>query len=202
VVVDARIMLTPIDTRGAKGRGHPRFAIRPYPIEWERTLVVLSGRRFQVRPIRPEDDTLIRALLARVTPDDLRLRFFAHVKEFNPAFMARLTQLDYARSIAFIALDEASGEPSGVVRLHADANHETGEFAILLRSDLKGMGLGWALMELIIAWAKADGIGVVEGQVLRENKTMLAMCERLGFEVEADPADLDVKCVRLSISTS
>jgi acetyltransferase len=202
VVVDARIMLTPIDPRGAKGRGHPRFAIRPYPIEWERTLVLPSGRRFQVRPIRPEDDTLIRALLARVTPDDLRLRFFAHVKEFNPAFLARLTQLDYARSIAFIALDEASGEPCGVVRLHADANHETSEFAILLRSDLKGLGLGWALMELIIAWAKADGIGVVEGQVLRENKTMLAMCERLGFEVEADPADLDVKCVRLSISTS
>lgn len=207
LVVDARIMLAPVEAhfgqgRAGKGRGHPRFAIRPYPSEWERTLVLGGARRFRARPIRPEDDGLVRALLARVTPEDLRLRFFAQMKEFNLAFMARLTQLDYARSIAFIALDEANGEPCGVVRLHADANHEAGEFAILLRSDLKGLGLGWALMELIIAWAKADGIGMVEGQVLRENKTMLAMCEKLGFQVAADPDDPALKRVSLSIAQS
>ncbi|AMJ59700.1 GNAT family N-acetyltransferase [Bosea sp. PAMC 26642] len=77
---------------------------------------------------------------------------------------------------------------------------ETGEFAILLRSDLKGRGLGGALMELIVAWAKVDGIGVVEGQMLRENKTMLAMCEKLGFDVGADPDDPDPKRVSLSIA--
>lgn len=202
VVVDARIMLAPVDPRAGKGRGHPRFAIRPYPGEWERTLVLGGARRFRVRPIRPEDDGLVRALLARVTPEDLRLRFFAQMKEFNLAFMARLTQLDYARSIAFIALDEAGGEPCGVVRLHADADHETGEFAILLRSDLKGLGLGWALMELIIAWAKADGIRTVEGQVLRDNKTMLAMCDKLGFTVAADPDDPALKRVSLDVATA
>jgi len=88
----------------------------------------------------------------------------------------------------------------GVVRLHADANHETGEYAILLRSDLKGQGLGWELMQLVIEWAKADGLSVVEGQVLRENTVMLDMASGLGFEIRADPADAEMKIARLPIA--
>ncbi|MGC8200747.1 GNAT family N-acetyltransferase, partial [Salmonella enterica] len=83
-----------------------------------------------------------------VTPHDLRLRFFAPMKEFTHEFIARLTQLDYARAMAFIAFDEATNEMVGVVRIHSDSIYETGEYAILLRSDLKGRGLGWALMQL------------------------------------------------------
>ena len=199
IVVDARIVLSGVDPHANK-RGQPHFAIRPYPIEWERVLTLPNRRLFQVRPIRAEDDALVRTLLAGVTPEDLRLRFFAKMKEFNVAFMARLTQLDYARSIAFIALDDANGAPCGVVRLHTDANHETGEFAVLVRSDLKGLGLGWAMMEIIISWAKADGVAVIEGQVLRENRTMLAMCESLGFDVTADFDDPSIKRVTLAIA--
>ena len=81
-----------------------------------------------------------------MSQDDLRLRFFAPVKEFSHAFIARLTQIDYARAMAFIAIDEATGEMLGVVRLHANADYDRGEYAILLRSDLKGRGLGWLLM--------------------------------------------------------
>ena len=88
----------------------------------------------------------------------------------------------------------------GVVRLHADANHEAGEYAILLRSDLKGQGLGWELMQLIIEWAKADGLSAVEGQVLRENTVMLDMASGLGFEIRADPSDAEMKIVRLPIA--
>ena len=74
------------------------------------------------------------------------------------------------------------------MRLHADANHETAEYAILLRSDLKGLGLGWELMQLIIEWAKADGLSVIEGQVLRENTVMLDMCRALGSRSAPTPA--------------
>ena len=90
-----------------------------------------------------------------MTPEDLRLRFFAPVKEFSHAFIARFTQIDYARAMAFIAIDEATGAMLGVVRLHADANYDSGEYAILVRSDLKGRGLGWLLMQLIIEYARA-----------------------------------------------
>ena len=80
------------------------------------------------------------------------------IKEFSPQFIARLTHLDYARAMAFVAIDETSNETLGVVRLHADAAHETGEYAILLRSALKGRGLGWSLMQLIIEYAKSEGL--------------------------------------------
>ena len=137
--------------------------------------------------------------LKHVSDEDLRLRFFAPIREFSHAFLAKLIQIDYARAIAFVALDADTGEMIGVVRLHADANHETGEYAILLRSDLKGQGLGWELMRLIIEWARADGLSVIEGQVLRENTVMLDMASALGFKIRSDASDHDLQIVTLRL---
>src|SRR5204863_9403428 len=119
----------------------------------------------------------------------LRLRFFAPMKEFSHEFIARLTQLDYARAMAFIAFDEATGEMVGVVRLHSDSIYESGEYAILLRSDLKGRGLGWALMQLIIDYAKSEGLKAISGDVLQENTVMLEMFRNVGLEVKSDPVE-------------
>jgi acetyltransferase len=196
IAVDARVAVAP-ETGTRKGQGHPRFAVRPYPKEWERRLTARDGREVFVRPVRPEDEELFVAFLEQVTNEDLRLRFFAPVRDVSHAFLARLIQIDYARAVAFIAIDAATGEMLGVVRLHADSNHETGEYAILMRSDQKGLGLGWELMRLMIEWAKADGLRAVEGQVLRENTTMLAMCRGLGFAIRSDPGDRDIQIVRL-----
>src|ERR1051326_3085090 len=132
--------------------------------------------------------------------NDLRLRFFAPIKDFGHAFVARLTQIDYARAMAFVAFDEDTNELLGGVRLHADANYETGEYAILLRSDLKGRGLGWMLMQLIIEYARSEGLKTIEGQVLRENTVMLAMCEKLGFRIQSDPGSTDIKLVSLPLA--
>ena len=114
--------------------------------------------------------------------------------------MARFTQIDYARAMAFVALEEASGSLLGVVRLHADANYDSGEYAVLIRSDLKGRGLGWLLMQQIIEYARAEGLKSIEGQVLRENTTMLAMCRELGFGIAPDPNDSDICIAKLSLS--
>jgi acetyltransferase len=197
IAVDTRVAIAP--SAPGKGRGHPRFAIRPYPKEWEREVTLASGRPLFIRPVRPEDEELMRTFLDQVTPEDLRLRFFAPIRAFTHAFIARLIQIDYARAIAFIAVDVATQAMIGAVRLHADANHETGEFGILVRSDLKGVGIGWELMRMIIEWARAEGLHVIEGQVLRENATMLEMCSRLGFVIRSDPHDPDVKLVTLAI---
>jgi acetyltransferase len=134
-----------------------------------------------------------------VTAEDLRLRFFAPIRNFSHVFLARLTQLDYARAMAFAALDDRTGEIMGVVRLHADANYEKAEYAILIRSDLKGRGLGWKLMELIIRYARSEGLRQIDGQVLRENTMMVQMCRELGFEVADDPADATIKVVSLKL---
>jgi acetyltransferase len=200
VAVDARVAVAP-EPEGRKGQGHPRFAVRPYPVEWERRITLPGGRAVLVRPVRPEDEALFRAFFGRVSAEDLRLRFFAPVRDFSHAFLARLTQIDYARAIAFVAIDPDSGDMMGAVRLHADANHETGEYAILLRSDLKGLGLGWELMRLMIEWARAEGLATIEGQVLRENTTMLEMCRRLGFSVRGDPDEPDIVVVTLPVGS-
>jgi acetyltransferase len=202
LAVDARVAVAPADPVRRGPTGHPRFAIRPYPTEWERHTTLRDGTGILVRPVRPEDEPLYQPFFAAVTPHDLRLRFFAPVKEFGHAFIARFTQIDYARAMAFIAMEKCSGKMLGVVRLHADANYDSGEYAILVRSDLKGRGLGWLLMQMIIEYARGEGLKTIEGQVLAENTAMLAMCKELGFDIAPDPDDPDTSLVKLAIRNS
>src|SRR5690606_15912571 len=117
-------------------------------------------------------------------------------------FIARLVQLDYARSMALVAIDMESGEMLGAVRLLADADFRRGEYGIMVRSDLKGAGLGWRLMQEMIAVARWMGLEAIEGQVLRENSTMLAMCRRLGFKVVPDPDDATLMLVELPVDAA
>jgi RimJ/RimL family protein N-acetyltransferase len=172
-------------------------AFRSDDPQWQRHLVLGDGWRIFVRPIRPDDDIRFRDLLAHVSKEDLRLRFFDSIKEFSHQFIASLTQLDYARAMAFVAIDESSHQTLGVVRLHTDMDHAAGEYAILLRSDLKGRGLGWALMQLMIEYAKFEGLRCINGQILQENSVMLKMCRELGFKVKIDAEDRGVYDVTL-----
>ncbi|TWI12600.1 bifunctional acetate--CoA ligase family protein/GNAT family N-acetyltransferase [Aerolutibacter ruishenii] len=198
IAVDARIGVSAL-ARLHKGPGHPRFAIRPYPKEWERDVELGHGRRVFVRPVRPEDEALFREFFTHVTDEDLRMRFFQAMRHFSHEFIAQLTQLDYARSIALVAIDPASGVMLGAVRLLADANYDHGEYAILVRSDLKGHGLGWRLMQIMIEYARWLGLRSVVGEVLQENRTMLEMCKALGFKVAPNPDDPSIMAVSLPI---
>jgi len=200
MAVDARVSVAPVERLHPGLLGNPRFAIRPYPTEWERHIKLRDETPVFVRPVRPEDEPLYLPFFAAVTPADLRLRFFAAVKEFSHTFIARFTQIDYARAMAFIALDEATGAMLGVVRLHATADYDSGEYAILVRSDLKGHGLGWLLMQLIIEYARSEGIRSIKGQVLQENTSMLEMCRDLGFRIQSDPQEASSVVVALPLS--
>jgi acetyltransferase len=196
LAVDARIAVGKVG-RKFGGSGPANFAVRPYPSQWHRLIEVRNGWRVSVRPIRPEDEPVLHEFLKHVTSQDLRLRFFAPMKEFTHEFIARLTQLDYARAMAFVAFDDVTNEMVGVVRIHSDSIYENGEYAILLRSDLKGRGLGWVLMQLIIEYARSEGLKMISGDVLRENTVMLEMCRSLGFEIKTDPADPGICDVKL-----
>ena len=179
---------------------HPRFAIRPYPREWERHGKLKDGTPLLARPVRPEDEPLYPAFLQEVTPEDLRLRFFAPIKELSHAFIARFTQIDYARAMAFVAIHEASGQILGVSRLHIMSHSGTAEYAILVRSNLKGRGLGWLLMQTLIDYARNEGIEALRGEVLAENFPMLKMCTELGFDISESPEDSNIRRVHLTIS--
>ena len=158
-----------------------------------------DGTHIFVRPVRPDDDDLFRDFAKGVSAEDARLRFFGPKKELSNADLDRLVHIDYGRAMGFVAISELSGEMVGVVRLHAEPDRESREFAIIVRSDFKGRGLGWLLMRLMIDYARSVGLRVVEGRTLHENKAMLKMCREFGFELLMDPDDPRVTIVRLSL---
>jgi acetyltransferase len=198
VVLDARVAVSK-GTETILSPTRSRMAIRPYPKEWERTVRLKDGTALLIRPVRPEDEPLYPPFLEKVNAEDLRLRFFAPVKEFGHTFIARFTQIDYARAMAFVAIDPALGGMLGVGRVHRLTHGETGEFAVLVRSDLKGRGLGWLLMQMLIEYSRAEGIRELRGEVLSENSTMLRMCIELGFAVTDSSTEAGVRTVTLPI---
>ena len=143
---------------------------------------------FVLRPVRPEDAPNFTALFARLAPEDVRLRFFTSLRELPAALLARLTQIDYDREMAFALIDGA-GEIAGVARIAADPDNARAEFAVLVRSDLKGHGAGHLLMERIGSYARARGIGELWGDILAENATMLALCREMGCTLTRAPQD-------------
>jgi acetyltransferase len=134
-----------------------------------------------------------------MSPEDLRLRFFAAVRGLSHAVAERLAHVDYDRAMALVALkDEVA---LGVARFHAELDPQIklgrrAEYAIAVRSDWKGRGLGYLLMTRLIAVAQEWGVGELVGQVLSENHRMLAMCRELGFSIAADPNDPRIMQVR------
>lgn len=165
----------------------------------KREVTLRSGEAVLLRPLEPEDARLYPDFLDEVTFDDLRLRFFAPMREVSPELIDRLVHYDPKKAMAFIAIEQSSGRMLGVVRLHDDEGGESGEFAITVRTRLKGHGLGWLMMKHMIANAKEKGLKTVRGQVLGENLTMLQMCEQLGFYVFDDPLERGVKQVSLPL---
>ncbi|HWE16003.1 MAG TPA: GNAT family N-acetyltransferase, partial [Hyphomicrobiaceae bacterium] len=163
------------------------MVIRPYPSEWETEANIAPVGAVHIRPIRPEDEDLYAAFFARLTLEDQRLRFFCARPDLSHRFLARLTQIDYAREMAFVAVGKQSGELLGVVRFIADPDYVKGEYAILVRSDLKGHGLGWRLMQHLVSYARAEKLEELYGSVLAENTTMLKMARELGFKIELEP---------------
>ena len=146
--------------------------------------MVRGGERVLIRRLQPEDMALYPDLLREVSAEDLRLRFFADVAELSAEERDKLSHLDYRHEMAFIALDEDIGRMLGLVRLKDELDEQTAEFAILVRSRLKGHGVGWLLMQRVIDYAKEKGLRRVYGDVLAENAAMLQMCAELGFRTE------------------
>ncbi len=190
LALDARIKVKPLTEQAQR-----RLAIRAYPKRMEHKVTLRSGREFFIRPIRPEDEPAIHEMVANTSVEDMRLRFFAPMRRLSHQMGARLTQIDYDREMALVAIPLDAMDPDkpgpiyGVVRITADPNNERAEYAVLVRSDMKGKGLGSKLMREILAHAESRGIQEVFGEVLRENAGMLGLCRDLGFVSHDNPDD-------------
>jgi acetyltransferase len=183
VAVDARIFLSPLAVPSSL-----HLVIGPYPEEDESHMVSVDGRRIFIRSVKPEDAPLFTALFKTLSPTTIYYRFFGTLKELSPEMLARFTQIDYDREIALVAIDEDSPTDSmlGVARIIGDADGTTGEFAVLVGDAWQGQGIGGHLLEKCLSIAAKQGFKTVHGLVLQENRNMLALGKKLGFEAKRD----------------
>ena len=197
VVLDARVRVSASAPGGAA-----RFAITPYPQhlaeaqDWD-------GQPIVLRPIRPEDEPQHAAFVGRLSAQDLQMRFFHTRRHIGHAEMARLTQIDYEREMAFIAVApgaDGTEETWGVARGLCDPDGEEAEFAVIVRSDLKGHGLGERLMRKLIAHLAQRGVKRVVGEILAANARMLDLARSLGFVITRDPQDPDIRRAVLELA--
>jgi acetyltransferase len=179
IALDARIRLS-----AAKPAGALNFAIRPYPAELCEQLQ-WQGQPLELRPIRPEDEALHTDFLAQLEPEDIRMRVFYSRRTMERSELARLTQIDYTREMAFVAIAAGpDGRPQtlGVARAMTDPDNLSAEFGIIIRSQLKGGGLGRMLMNKLINYQRSQGTQTMVATVLRENSRMMDLAHALGFQ--------------------
>jgi acetyltransferase len=190
IALDARIKVHAVDKPEA---ALERLAIRPYPAELEER-IVWEGEDILLRPIKPEDGKQHLEFFHALDPEDVRYRIFTRLRELQPSQLARLTQIDYDREMAFVAVreiknggSEERAETLGVARAISDPDNVTAEFAVIVRSDLKGHHLGRILMEKLIAYCKSRGTQEIVGEALAHNKRVLDLVSGLGFTVGPMP---------------
>ncbi|WP_295539839.1 bifunctional acetate--CoA ligase family protein/GNAT family N-acetyltransferase [uncultured Thiohalocapsa sp.] len=199
IALDARMR---VDLAAHSDDPGERLAIRPYPKALEEPMTLGDGRRLLLRPIRPEDEPGLKAAVAGLTPEESRLRFFAPTRTLDHVAAARFTQLDYDREMALVLTTPgvAGRTPIyAVANLSASVDRQHAEYAVLVRHDMAGMGLGVLLMRRIIDYARSRGVGEITGDVLADNRTMLKLCEVFGFSSHRDPEDVGIVKVRLRL---
>jgi acetyltransferase len=189
-VADAALLLHPVSEPGGG------LAIAPYPAELAEQWPC-GAEMLTIRPIRPEDAEQHGAFFQRLSPEDIRFRFFSAMRTLSPEQMARMTQVDYDREMAFVAL--RGDETVGVSRLVIEPQRRTGEFAVIVQRDMKGKGLARHLMGRLIDWGRASGLTEIVGQILADNAPMLAFVRHLGFTLHRMPEEPDVMEARLRL---
>ncbi len=186
VILDARLVLM------EEGHQMLPLAIRPYPTELEEGAWLKDQSHVLLRPIRPEDEPAHKQFVLKVSDEDRYKRFFADVGELGHEELARMTQIDYDREMAFVAVGQDgpyNQQILGVVRAISNPDQSDAEFAILVRSDLKGLGLGKLMMEKIVRYARERGIGQLSGMTMPSNRGMINLAKRLGFQIDIQLED-------------
>ncbi|WP_174849828.1 bifunctional acetate--CoA ligase family protein/GNAT family N-acetyltransferase [Yersinia artesiana] len=185
-LLDVSMQLAPVT-----GDPQARLAIRPYPHELEQTVELKDGSDCLFRPILPEDEPLLKLFIDQVTKEDLYYRYFSEINEFSHDDLANMTQIDYDREMAFVAVRQTATGPEiiGVTRALSDPDNIDAEFAVLVRSDLKGLGLGRELLEKMIHYTRSHGLTRLTAVTMPNNRGMIGLAKKLGFSVDVQMED-------------
>ena len=186
LALDARIKVVAKSVR-------TQLAIRPYPKALEER-VDWDGQQILLRPIRPEDEPRHSEFFKALTSEDIYFRFFGMVRRPDHTQLARMTQIDYDREMAFVACGGGNCEQTlGVARAISDPDNMKAEFAIIVRSDLKHKGLGSLLLRKIIRYCQSRGVQELVGETLAENTRMMKLARQLGFSLRTSPDDHEIR---------
>jgi len=179
IALDARIKIKQVNIRPAAN-----LAIRPYPQDLEETYQLTSGQEILIRPIKPEDEQAHHLFLSHTKPEDIYFRFFRAVNNLSHSQMARFTQIDYDREMAFIVVkknEKEEDETIAVVRIVSDADNNKAEFAIIVRSDMHKQGIGNKLMNKMIEYCSERGTKRLTAQTLSNNQAMQSLARKFNF---------------------
>jgi acetyltransferase len=196
VAVDARISIGNLPFTAGR---YDHMAIHPYPSHLITEYQTNDGRHVVIRPIRPEDAQLEQDFVQALSPETRYMRFMNTIRELSPAQLIRLTQIDYDRELAFVAITKGEGENAekdieiGVARYATNPDGESCEFAVVVADDWQGKGLARRLMGVVIDAARAAGLKYMNGDFLAENGRMLAFVASLGFVLSPHPEDSGLK---------
>ena len=201
VAIDARVVLR---EPGPMRNRYAHLAIHPYPAELATTVKLNDGALLKLRPIRPEDAEIEKSFVSGLSSRSMRLRFLSGLKNLSPQMVARFTQIDYDREMAFIAVEgEGSTEREvAVARYITLPDGETCEYAIVVGDDWQGKGLGRRMMLRLMEVAAERGLKTMVGYVAAENPEMLDLCAALGFAIEREADDPHTRRVVVALRPS
>ena len=198
IALDVRITLdwqTPTVIR----YGH--MAIHPYPTRLVRHIQMADGTELDIRPIRPEDAEIEQRFVRALSPRARYFRFMQTLRELTPEMLIRFTQIDYDRELAFIAVVEEQGRETevGVARYTTNPDGTSCEFALVVADLWQRRGIGSRLMDALIAAARERGLQTMDGEVLADNRDMLALAKNLGFSIQTSEGDTGIRQVRKAL---
>lgn len=176
-----------------------RLVIRPAPMRWSADLVTRSGASIHVRPVVPEDEALLAEMFRHVSPEDLRFRFLSSLREVSHDQLAMMTHVDYRRTISFVAI-AADGVAVAVAMLAADADRSRAEVALSTRSDWKGKGVSYTLLDHVIRYATEEGIGTIEAIESVGHAEAISLERDLGFIAKPGAGDPGLRIVRRTLA--
>jgi len=194
LAADARIVIA---ARAPTADRYGHMAIHPYPSHLVSQWQLPNGMDVTIRPIRPEDAQMTQAFVRGLSAETKYFRYMDAVQELSPAMLARLTQIDYDREMALLMVAEMDGKEveMGVARYAVDSTLVNADFALVVDDRWQHQGIGHKLMNVLMDVARAKGVKVFEGEVLKTNLKMLHLVEGLGFHIEPHPDDDAIKRV-------
>ncbi|MDQ7989309.1 MAG: GNAT family N-acetyltransferase [Candidatus Dactylopiibacterium sp.] len=198
-IADARIEIGQLPRHAGR---YDHMAIHPYPSTLVQEWTLRDGTPIVIRPIKPEDAELNQDFVRRLSPETKYFRFMTAMRELSPALLAKLTQIDYDRELAFIATRRVGNaeQQIGVCRYTTNPDGTSCEFAIVVSDEHQHSGLGRKLMDVLIHAAKLRGLRIMKGEFLTSNERMLRFVERVGFTLRNDPEDRSIKRGELDLA--